>query len=62
MMHFDMAIIEVATTKVTEVATPRNTEVEEVDFKRPEVATKQLEVATQEQAGEVTTTKVELQL
>ncbi len=61
-MHFNMAIIKAATTKVTEVATPRSTEVAEADFKLQEVATNQLEVDTQEQAGEVTTTKVKLQL
>jgi hypothetical protein len=38
-MHFDMTIIEVVTTKVTEVATPHKTEVIEADFNLPEAAT-----------------------
>jgi hypothetical protein len=57
-MHFDMATIEVATTKITEVAIPHNTEVEEADFNLPEVAMNQLEVVTREQTEEIKTIKI----
>ena len=62
LMHFNTATIKEVLTKLTEVATLHNTEVEEVDFNLPEVVTNQLEVATREQAGEATTTKIKLHL
>ena len=59
LMHSDMATIEEVTTKITEVDTLHNTEVEEEDFNLPGVVMNQLEV---EQAGEATTTKIKLHL
>ena len=47
-MHFDTVTIKEVTTKVTEVATLHNTEVEEVDINLPEVVMNHQEVVTLE--------------
>ncbi len=62
LMHFDTATTMEASTKVTEVATLHNTEVEEVDINHPEVVMNHQEEVTLEQAGEDTVTKVKLHL